>query len=87
MGKHIAPSTELPPSDDEGKMVLVPNKILEVRQKKLRRILIKEYLVQWKGFPSEDATWEGEDILQHSSLNSIEDKQSSEGRNIMYPHE
>lgn len=30
--------------------------------------VIKEYLVQWKDLPLEDATWEGEMILQHLAL-------------------
>ena len=53
-------SEELPPLDDEGNLVLVPKKVLMGRERKLRNRTIKEYLLQWKGFPSEDATWEGE---------------------------
>ena len=39
--------------------------------------------VQWKGFPSEDATWEGEQNLQHPGLLLLEDKQTWEGRIVM----
>ncbi|KAH9303213.1 hypothetical protein KI387_014796, partial [Taxus chinensis] len=78
LGQHIAPSTDLPPLDDEGKLVLEPKFIIEVRQKKLRNRVITEYLVRWKDLPLEDATWEGEQILQHPSLCSLEDKQISE---------
>ena len=35
---------------------------------------IKEYLVQWKDFPSEETTWEYEKIFQHPKLELIEDK-------------
>jgi hypothetical protein len=31
----------------------------------------------------EDATWEGEHILQHPGLMLLEDKQSREGRTVM----
>ena len=33
-------------------------------------------LVQWKGLPNEDATWEGEQILQHCGLLLLEDKET-----------
>ena len=33
--QHIAPSTELPPLDDEGLLVLIPERILQVRERKL----------------------------------------------------
>ena len=64
----IVVSKELPPLDDEVHLALVPEKVLMGRERKSRNITIKEYLVQWKGFPSEDATWEGEQILQHPTL-------------------
>ena len=35
LGQHIAPSTELPPLDDEGLLVLTPERILQVRERKL----------------------------------------------------
>ena len=35
VGKHIAPSNELPPSNDEGILVLILEKILQVRERKL----------------------------------------------------
>ena len=63
VGKHIAPSTKLPPLDDEGLLVLIPERILQVREKKLRNMVIREYLVKWKELPIEDATWEGEQVL------------------------
>ena len=65
LGQHIAPSTELPPLDDRGLLVLIPEQILQVRERKLRRRVIREYLVKWKELPMEDATWEGEQVLQH----------------------
>ena len=75
LGQHIAPSTELPPLDDEGLLVLIPERILQVQERKLCNRVIREYLVKWKELPMEDATWEGEQVLQHPSLQLLEDKQ------------
>ena len=56
LGQHIAPSTELPPLDDEGLLILIPERIIQTRERKLRNRVIREYLVQWKELPPEDAT-------------------------------
>ena len=85
VGQQVVVSEELPPLDDEGHLVLVPEKVLMSREKKLRNRTVKEYLIQWKGLPSEDATWEGEQILQHPALLLLEDKQIWEGRTVMSP--
>ena len=58
--KHIDPSIELIPLDDEGLLILIPEWIIQTRERKLRNRVIREYLVQWKELPPEDATWEGE---------------------------
>jgi hypothetical protein len=60
IGKHAIPIEELPYLDEEGQLVLIPEEILEVQEKKLRKKRIREYLVKWKNLPIEDATWEGE---------------------------
>jgi hypothetical protein len=49
-------SAELPPLDEEGKLVLVPEELLEVREKRLRKRVIREYLISWRDLPLEDAT-------------------------------
>ena len=85
LGQHIAPSTELPPLDDEGLLVLILEKILQVRERKLQNRVIREYLVKWKELPMEDATWEGDQVLQHPSLQLLEDKQFQVGRTVMPP--
>jgi hypothetical protein len=36
IGQHITPLEVLPPLDEEGQLVLVPEEILEVQEKKLR---------------------------------------------------
>ena len=83
LGKHIAPSTELPPLYDEGLLILIPERIIHTRERKLKNRIIREYLVQWKELPPEDATWEGEQVLQHPSLKLLEEKQSQVGRIVM----
>ena len=57
------PSTVLPPLENEGKLILVQESILDSREKQLHRRVIREYLVKWKDLSVEDATWEGEVIL------------------------
>ena len=47
-------------------MILIPKEVLEVREKRLRKRNIREYLIKWKNLPIEDATWENEQVLQKS---------------------
>ena len=61
--QKISVSDSLPPLDDEGQLVIIPNKIMRTRERRLQSRTIKEYLVQWKDFPSEEATWKYEQIL------------------------
>ena len=82
---HVAPSAVLPPLDDEGKLILIPEAILDFREKQLRSRAIREYLIKWKDLPIEDATWESEEILQHPELRLLGDKQFPEGRTVMSP--
>ena len=56
-GLRISVSYNLPPLDDAWQIVLIPHKILRTRERRLRRRTIREYLVQWKDFHSEEATW------------------------------
>ena len=73
------------PLDDEFHLRLVHEKVLHIRERKPRNKTIKEYPIQWKGLPSEDATWEGEKILQHPILLMLGDKNIWEGRIVMSP--
>jgi len=81
--QQVTTSKELPPLDEEGKLELVPKEVLEHRECRLRIRVIREYLIKWRGLPVEDATWEGEQILQHPGLMLLEDKQSQDGRTVM----
>jgi hypothetical protein len=49
--------------DEEGQLVLIPEEVLEVRERKIRKISIKEYFAKWKNLPVEYATWEGEKLI------------------------
>jgi hypothetical protein len=79
----VTTSTELPPLGEEAQLILVPEDILLVRERRLRNKVIKEYLVKWKELPIEDATWEGEQVLQHLELQLLEHNQFREGGAIM----
>ncbi|KAH9313807.1 hypothetical protein KI387_022434 [Taxus chinensis] len=59
LGQHVTSSVELPPLDDEGRLDLVPEELLDWRERRLWNKVIREYLVRWKDLPLEDATWEG----------------------------
>jgi hypothetical protein len=61
-------SAELPPLDEEGKLVLVPEELLEVREKRLRKRVIREYLISGRDLPLEDAMWESDHILQRPNF-------------------
>jgi hypothetical protein len=60
VGQFISTSEELPPLDEEGQLELVPEEVLEFRERKLRSMVIRECLIRWRGLPVEDATWESE---------------------------
>jgi hypothetical protein len=64
LGQHVVTNKELPPVDEEGRLILILEEVLEVREKQLRNRDIKEYLIKWKNLPIEDATWESEQVLQ-----------------------
>jgi hypothetical protein len=81
--QHVSISEELSTLDEEGQLELVPEEVLEKRECKLKSMIIMDCLFRWRGLPVEDATWEGEHILQHLGLMLLEDKQSREGRIVM----
>lgn len=68
LGQHVAPSQILPPLDEEGKLELLPERILGMREKRSRNKILNEYLIKWKDLPEDDATWEGKEILEHPAL-------------------
>ena len=87
LGQQMTTSVELPPLDEEGQLVLVPEEVLEVQEKKLQNRVIKEYLVIWRELLAKYVTWESEQILQHLNLQLLGDRQSREGNIVMSPSE
>jgi len=60
--------------DDEGKIILEPKGVIEIRTQQLQNQSILEYLIKWKNLPTEDSILEGKNFIQkHSKLSSIED--------------
>ena len=58
LGDTIAPSLELPPTADDGDVIMEPEAILDTRWVKKGSKFIEESLVKWKRLPLEEATWE-----------------------------
>ena len=86
LGQQVTATDELPPTDDEGHLVLQPEAIIDTRERQLRSRTVREFLVRWKNLPDEDATWESEKILQHPSLQLLEDKQNFAGGDCNIPN-
>jgi len=86
LGQQVTLIDELPPMDDEGHLVLQPEAIVDTRESQLWSRTVREFLVRWKNFPDEDATWESERILQHLSLQLLEDKQHFVGGDCDIPN-
>jgi hypothetical protein len=57
LGQWVTALAKLPPLD-EGKLVLVLEKVLKVRERKMCNRVIREYFLRWRDLPVEDATWE-----------------------------
>ena len=50
--------------DEEGKIILEPEVVTEIRTRQLRNRSILEYLIKWKNLPTEASTWEDENFIQ-----------------------
>ena len=57
----------------------------QVAAKKIKEQNHKRALSAMEGVPSQDTTWEYEQILQHPSLELLKDKKSWVGRTTMSP--
>ena len=64
IGENLPVQTILPELDEEGKIILEPEAVMETRTRQLRNRSISEYLIKWKNLPTEDSTWEDEKFIQ-----------------------
>lgn len=64
IGEKIVPQSNIPELDEEGKMTLEPEGILQSRTRSLRSRQIKEHLIKWKNLDIEDSTWENDEWLK-----------------------
>ena len=63
IGDKIPFQMMLPVLDEEGKIILDLDEIIEIWTRQLRNRSILEYLIKWKNLPIEDLTWEDEFII------------------------
>ena len=56
LGQQVTVTEELPPTNDEGHLVLQSEAIIDTRERQLRSRTVREYLVRGRNLPDEDAT-------------------------------
>ena len=64
IGDKLPVQTILPELDEEGKIILESETVIETRTRQLRNRSISEYLIKWKNLSAEDSTWEDENFIQ-----------------------
>ena len=52
----------------------------------MRSRTVREFLMKYNNLSNEDATWESEEILQHPSLQLLEDKKHFSGGDCNIPN-
>ena len=71
--------TEFPMLDDEGKLVLEPECILEIKTRTICSRSVNEYLIKWRNLQDDEATWENENFRsRHPSLPILHGRSISE---------
>jgi hypothetical protein len=60
----ILVQTLFPKLDEEGKIILEHEAIIDTRIRQLRNRSISKYLIKWRKLPAEDSTWEDEYFIQ-----------------------
>ena len=63
IGDKIPVQTILPELDEEAKIILEPETIIDTRIRQLSNRSISEYLIKWRKLPAEDSTWEDESFI------------------------
>eukprot|EP00253_Pinus_taeda_P023121 PITA_23121 len=64
IGDKLPVQTILPELDQEGKIILEPEAVIETRTRQLRNRSISEYLIKWTNLSAEDSTWEDDNFMQ-----------------------
>ena len=63
--KRQAPSSSnISRLEEEGKIILELEAVIEGRTRQLRNRSISKYLIKWKNLSAEDSTWEDENFMQ-----------------------
>ena len=63
IGENLPVQTIFPELDEEGKIILEPEAVIETRTRQLQNRSISEYLIKWKNLPTKDSTWEDENFI------------------------
>ena len=63
IGENLPVQTILLELDEEGKIILEPKVVMKIRTRWLQNQSISEYLIKWKNLPTEDSTWEDENLI------------------------
>jgi hypothetical protein len=85
LGQQVEFIEEIPPIDEEDQLILIPEDVLEFKEKRLRNKSLKEYLIKWNNLPIEDASWEGEQVLQRIDSEILVGKQFQARETIRSP--
>lgn len=86
IGQNIPTQIVLPELDEEGRIILELECILQTCMKKLRNKTLTQYLIQWKNLLVEEATWEDEEFIQKNPhLVSIEYNASFKRGGMLHP--
>ena len=66
---------KLPELDEEGKLILELEKVMDRCSISLQNITIMEYLIKWKNIPPEEATCENKQFMKkHPQLQVLREK-------------
>jgi len=64
IGDKLLVQTIFPELDEEGKIILESEAVIETRTRQLQNQSILEYLIKWKNLSTEDSTQEDDNFIQ-----------------------